>query len=76
MFKDRMLSTMQICQVEGHHDKMARTKANTQNNTKTRRAPRRNIRLIACKQKQNKNNLTYPAREPNQNKMLDHNKDS
>jgi len=55
---------------------MARTKANTQNNTKTRRTPRRNRRLIACKQKQNKNKLTYPARDPNQNEMLDHKKDS
>jgi len=26
----------------GHRDKMARTKTNTQNNTKTRRKPRRN----------------------------------
>jgi len=27
---------MYICQVEGHHDKIARTKTNTQNDTKTR----------------------------------------
>jgi len=27
---------MQICQVSGHHDKMASTKTNTQNDTKTR----------------------------------------
>ena len=27
---------MQICQVKGHNDKMARTNTNTQNDTKTR----------------------------------------
>jgi len=27
---------MQICQVKGHHDIMARTNTNTQNDTKTR----------------------------------------
>ena len=36
---------MLICQVEGHHEKMARTKTNTQNNIKIRRTPRRNRHL-------------------------------
>jgi len=33
---------MLVCQVSGHHDKMARTKTNTQSNTKACRTPRRN----------------------------------
>ena len=42
MLRERKLYTMYMktCQVEGRHDKMACT--STQNNTKTRRIPRRN----------------------------------
>ena len=34
MFKERMLYSTLMCQVKGHHAKMARTKTNKQNNTK------------------------------------------
>jgi len=36
---------MYICQVYRHHDKMARTKSNTQNDTKTRTTSCRNRHL-------------------------------
>jgi len=49
MFKERMLETMYICEVYGHHDKMARTKTNTQNNTKTGKTLRRNRHLEKTK---------------------------
>jgi len=34
-----------LCQFQWHHETMNRTKTSTQNNTKTRRTPRRNRHL-------------------------------